>query len=85
MITYYKSNKVGPATDIPSGFLATDRSANPSYERVPYAFDFRTPDNNLDFVLISVHLAPGAAEDVLGQRRYRSPLEMRRAMYHLFL
>ena len=62
-ITFYKSNKVATATDLPSGFLAADRSDNPDFERVPYAFAFRTPDNKLDFVLISVHLAPGAAEN----------------------
>lgn len=46
-------------TDIPNGFLAEDRSNHDDYERVPYAFAFRTPNNNLDFVLISVHLQPG--------------------------
>jgi len=58
-VTFYKPATVKTANDIPSGFLANDRSDNPDYERVPYAFPFRTSNNNMDFVLISVHLKPG--------------------------
>ena len=58
-VTFYKPLRVQVAGDLPSGFLAEDRSNNDDYERVPYAFAFRTPDGNLDFVLISVHLKPG--------------------------
>ena len=57
-ITFYKSDRVEVADDLPSGFLADDRSNHPDYERVPYAFPFRSIDSNFDFVLISVHLKP---------------------------
>jgi hypothetical protein len=57
-VAFYKSDKVSYATDLPVGFLAKDRSHNPDYERVPYAFPFRSVDSTFDFVLISVHLAP---------------------------
>lgn len=58
-VTFFKPDVIGCAEDVPHGFLAEDRSNNPNYERVPYAFAFRTLDNHLDFVLISVHLQPG--------------------------
>jgi len=57
-VTYYRPDKVGPATDLPCGFLAEDRSAHPVYRRVPYAFGFRSEDGEADFVLVSVHLNP---------------------------
>lgn len=41
--------------------MAQDRSNHDDYERVPYTFAFRAQGNNLDFVLISVHLKPGAS------------------------
>jgi len=58
-VTFYKPDVVGWADDLPQGFLTEDRSNNPDYERVPYAFAFRTANSHLDFVLISVHLQPG--------------------------
>jgi len=58
-VVFYKSDIVEYANDLPHGFLAGDRSNHDNYERVPYAFAFRTPNNKLDFVLISVHLKPG--------------------------
>ncbi len=57
-VAFYNPNRVQVASDLPSGFLAADRSNHDDYERVPYAFPFRTPDGSLDFVLISVHLKP---------------------------
>ena len=57
-VTFYKPDRIEVATDLPSGFLAADRYNNDDFERVPYAFGFRTVDQNLDFVLISVHLKP---------------------------
>ncbi|MBN2461084.1 MAG: hypothetical protein JXB60_05705 [Candidatus Cloacimonetes bacterium] len=57
-ICFYKPDKVLPAPSLPAGFLANDRSANPYYERVPYAFALQTTDSKLDFVLITVHLKP---------------------------
>jgi hypothetical protein len=58
-ITFYKPASVYYAPDLPHGFISEDRSNNDSFERVPYAFPFRTLSNSLDFVLISVHLQPG--------------------------
>lgn len=58
-VCFYRPGRVQPAEDLPHGFLAEDRSNNPNFERVPYAFAFRTPGRTLDFVLISVHLQPG--------------------------
>ena len=58
-VAFFKPNRVVPAIDLPNGFLAADRSNNDHFERVPYAFGFRTLDSRLDFVLISVHLQPG--------------------------
>lgn len=60
-VTFYDPNSVKCVNDIPSGFLADDRSNHPDYERVPYAFAFRTPNEKVDFVLISVHLKPGSS------------------------
>ena len=60
-VTFYKPASVAPATDIPHGFISTPLAKNPDYDRVPYAFAFRTPDHHCDFVLISVHLNPDDA------------------------
>lgn len=35
-VAFFRANKVGKANDLPSGFLAEDRSNNDDYERVPY-------------------------------------------------
>lgn len=59
-VAFYKPGLVTLAPDLPHGFLARDRSNNDYFERVPYAFGFRTLDRKLDFVLISVHLQPGS-------------------------
>jgi len=69
-VTFFKPNRVSPATNLPSGFLADDRSNNDDYERVPYAFAFRSANNNLDFVLISVHLMPGSSTGAKNRRRH---------------
>lgn len=58
-VTFYKPDMVEPATDLPQGYLAADRSNHPDYERVPYAAAFRTLEGGNDFVLVSVHLKPG--------------------------
>ncbi len=57
-VTFYKPETVRLSMDLPWGFLAEDRSQHPDFERVPYAFPFRTLCGTLDFVLISVHLQP---------------------------
>jgi len=68
-VAFYKPTQVTVANDLPWGFLADDRSNNDSYERVPYAFAFRTPDSNLDFVLVSVHLQPGSSSSDKARRK----------------
>ena len=60
-VAFFKPEKVIPAVDLPRGFMHEDRSGNRDFERVPYAFPFRTRNGNLDFVLISVHLRPNAS------------------------
>ncbi|MBN1602026.1 MAG: endonuclease/exonuclease/phosphatase family protein [Chitinispirillaceae bacterium] len=57
-VAFYKPDVVDPANDLPHGFLDKDRSDNPNFERVPYAFGFRAIEGSLDFVLVSVHLQP---------------------------
>lgn len=57
-VVFYKPDVVGPANDLPHGFLDKDHSDNSNFERVPYAFGFRTTEGDLDFVLVSVHLQP---------------------------
>jgi len=54
------------ADDLPHGFLAEDRSANPLYDRAPYATAFRTVDGRFDFVLINAHLK-AAVNDAAGR------------------
>ena len=58
-VTFFRPEVVEIANDLPHGFLDSDRSDNPNFERVPFAFSFRTKEGSLDFVLISVHLQPG--------------------------
>lgn len=67
-VAFYNPDKVYEATDLPRGFLADDRSNHDDYERVPYAFPFRTLDDHLDFVLISVHLMPGGSSSSAERR-----------------
>lgn len=66
---FYKANKVIPADGLPTEFLAADRTDHEHYERVPYAFAFRSPEGNLDFVIISVHLMPGGGEEKKERRK----------------
>jgi hypothetical protein len=69
-VAFYKPGKVVPATDLPGGFVATDRSNNDDYERVPYAFPFRTKRGGADFVLISVHLQPDSGNANAARRKH---------------
>ncbi len=57
-VTFYKPGSVEPAPDLPGGFISSPLAANPNFDRVPYAFAFRTRDRRCDFVLVSVHLNP---------------------------
>ncbi|MEE3258164.1 MAG: endonuclease/exonuclease/phosphatase family protein [Candidatus Latescibacterota bacterium] len=70
-VAFYRSDKVGLAADLPPGFLAADRSDHADYERVPYAFAFRTSAGVLDFVLISLHLRPGAGKKPRARRQHQ--------------
>ena len=67
-VAFYRDDAVQPATDLPSGFLAADRSDHPDYERVPYAFAFRSAGGS-DFVLVSVHLQPGGGRKERARRK----------------
>ncbi|MCZ6653634.1 MAG: endonuclease/exonuclease/phosphatase family protein [Planctomycetota bacterium] len=69
-VAFYKKDQVHPAEDLPHGFLASQRGDHPDFERVPYAFSFRTADKNLDFVLISVHLKPSADPASAARRKH---------------
>lgn len=69
-VAFYNPNVVRCADDIPWGFLAEDRSNHPDFERVPYAFAFRTKDEKLDFVLISVHLKPDPGPGDRARRKH---------------
>jgi hypothetical protein len=68
-VAFYKKDAVEPAVDLPSGFLAADRSDHPDYERVPYAFAFRSR-GGADFVLVSVHLKPGSGKKARARRQH---------------
>lgn len=68
-VTFYKPDRVSRAEDLPHGFLADDRSNHDDWERVPYAFSFRTPEG-LDFVLVSVHLKPGGGSSNRARRKH---------------
>lgn len=69
-VSFYKPETVEAADDLPSGFLSKDRTNNDDYERVPHAFSFRTTDEKLDFVLISVHLKPDSSKASKERRKH---------------
>lgn len=69
-VAFYKPRSVGTANDLPAGFLAEDLTDNEDFDRVPYAFSFRSPDRNLDFVLISVHLHPTSGTANAARRQH---------------
>lgn len=56
-VAFYDDTHVRPASDLAHGFLASDTTGNPKFDRVPYAFSFRA--GHFDFVLISVDLRSG--------------------------
>lgn len=61
-VAFYKTEIFEIAQDLPNGFLSNVVAANPGYDRVPFAFPFRTKGATFDFVLISVHLHPGPSK-----------------------
>lgn len=67
-VAFYKPERVQPAAGLPGGFLAEDRSDNPDFERVPYAFSFRA--GGVDLVFISVHLKPGSGTAAKARRKH---------------
>ena len=67
-VAFYDPDAVTLPDTLPSGFLATDRTNHPNYERVPFAFPFRSTNGQLDFVLISVHLKPGDSGSDMSRR-----------------
>jgi hypothetical protein len=67
-VAFYKPAKVKRAPQLSQGFLADDRSDNPDYERVPYAFAFRA--GKADLVFISVHLQPGGGKSARLRRAH---------------
>ena len=58
-ITFYKPQTVEPDSTRCYGFISQPLVNNPHFERVPYAFPFRTKDKKTNFTLLSVHLQPG--------------------------
>lgn len=68
-VAFYKPATVAVAKDLPHGFLSEQRTANESFDRVPYAFGFRAANGSTDFVLISVHLRPSAGKENVARRR----------------
>lgn len=69
-VAFFNPDTVEIAGDLPIGFLGDDRSDHPDWERVPFAFPFRTRDGVLDFVLVSVHLKPGNRSADRERRRH---------------
>jgi hypothetical protein len=57
---FYRSDTWLADRSLPHGFLAKDVTNNPTYDRVPYAFSFKSVSGNFDFVVVNVHLRPGA-------------------------
>ncbi len=68
-VAFYAPDRLAPADDLPRGFIADQLADNPVFSRVPYAFGFRSLDGTCDFVLVSVHLAPGHAQADAETRR----------------
>jgi len=73
-VVFYRTNKVTPALDLPHGFLSPKRAKNADWDRVPYAFSFRTADAGCDFVLISVHLHPTSGNLNMAKARRKHEL-----------
>jgi endonuclease/exonuclease/phosphatase family metal-dependent hydrolase len=69
-VAFYRDATVKPATNLPSGFLASDLTRNKDFDRVPYAFAFRSVGSDMDFVLVSVHLQPGVGKANKARRKH---------------
>lgn len=58
-IVFYKNKRVLPDTNRCYGFVSSPLTQNEIYERVPYAFPFKSVKGNSNFTFVSVHLKPG--------------------------
>jgi len=67
-VVFYDPAKLEPAAGLPQTFLAEDVTANPVFDRVPYAFSLRHLETGFDFILISVHLREGSKEEDKAKR-----------------
>jgi hypothetical protein len=59
-VAFYMSEIWQADPSLPHGFLDNDLTNNKTWDRVPYAFSFKSYDSTFDFVIVSVHLRPGA-------------------------
>lgn len=57
-IVFYKKEKVLPDTVRCHGFVSQPLVANTTFDRVPYAFPFKSVHGKSNFTLVSVHLHP---------------------------
>lgn len=62
-IVFYKSKSVLPDTNRCYGFVSKPLTQNDVYERVPFAFPFKSVHGNSNFTLVSVHLKPGESKE----------------------
>lgn len=69
-VVFYKPARVMPDYTLPHGFLADDRTANPDFDRVPFAFPFKRKGGGADFILIPVHLRQGDRAKDSDRRRH---------------
>lgn len=67
-VVFFKPDRVHVAQDKPSGYIDPDRTANPNYDRVPFAVAFERADGFYDFYVVSVELAEGSLKDA--RRRF---------------
>lgn len=91
-IVFYKKSAVIPDTNRCYGFVSTPLVKNSIFERVPYAFPFKTIKGKSNFTLISVHLKPGDSSEEYAVRQgelktlfswMSTPMESNRDFYVL--
>ncbi len=71
-LAFFNSKKLEIAKDLPYGFLDRYRAGSDKFDRVPFAFPFRSKNKRLDFVLIPVHLAAEAKKVLDRQKELRA-------------
>lgn len=69
-VVFYNPARVRPAAQLPHGFLSETLAGNDDFDRVPYAFPFRDIRGKVDFVLVPVHLRPGAGPEHRERRKH---------------